>query len=200
MMEYARDVVVALSAGTVAIVALLGLRAWKKELTGKARFETANHMWRLGSEFSARVTGIRLFRPNPVEWADRVRPQGESYRVSGVLNDRHAIDKRLISVRESLDKIIQVQWEAELLLSESSAQSVKEVVQSYGEIFLEIASAVVVFFDTRLRESQTREPCTDQEGLKKMEDIIYSSPNDDVSRKVKDATEKLASSLKQYVK
>ena len=199
-MEYARDVVVALSAGTVAIVALLGLRAWKKELTGKARFETANHMWRLGSEFSARVTGIRLFRPNPVEWTDRVPPQGESYRVSGVLNDRHAIDKRLISVRESLDKIIQVQWEAELLLSESSAQSVKEVVQSYGEIFLEIASAVVVLYDTRLREAQTGVPCTDQEGLKKTEDIIYSSPNDDVSRKVEDATKKLASCLKQYVK
>ena len=199
-MEYARDVVVALSAGTVAIVAVLGLRAWKKELTGKARFETANHMWRLGSEFSARLTGIRLFRPRSIEWADRVPSQEETYRVSEVLNDRHAIEKRLISVRESLDKIIQVQWEAELLLSESSAQSVKEVVQSYGGIFLEIVSAVIVFFDTRLREAQTGVPCTDQEELKKTEDIIYSSPNDDVSRTVEAATKKLASSLKQYVK
>ncbi len=86
------------------------------------------------------------------------------------------------------------------MLSESSAQSVKEVVQSYGEIFLEIVSAVIVFFDTRLREAQTGVPCTDQEGLKKTEDKIYSSPNDDVSRKMKDATDKLASSLKQYVK
>ncbi|MFC1964748.1 hypothetical protein ACFLWG_01925 [Chloroflexota bacterium] len=169
-MEYVRDVVVALSAGTVAIAALLGLRAWKKELTGKARFETANHMWRLGSEFGARLTGIRLFRPRPVEWADRVPSQGETYRVTNVLNDRHAIEKRLISVRESLDKIIQVQWEAELLLPESSAQSVKEVVQSYGEIYLEIVAAVVVFFDTRFREAQEGVLCTDQEGLKKTED------------------------------
>ncbi len=199
-MEYIRDVVVALSASVVAIVAWLGLRAWKKELTGKARFETANHMWRLGSEFSARLTGIRLFRPRPIEWADRVPSKKETYRESEVLNDRHAIEKRLISVRESLDKIIQVQWEAELLLSESSAQSVKEVVQSYGEIFLEIVSAVIVFFDTRFREAQTGIPCTDQEGLKKTENIIYSNPNDDVSRKVEDATKKLASSLKQYVK
>ena len=86
------------------------------------------------------------------------------------------------------------------MLSESSAQSVKEVVQSYGGIFFEIVSAVVVFFDTRLREAETGVPCTDQEGLKKTEDKIYSSPNDDVSRKMKDATDKLASSLKQYVK
>lgn len=62
-----KDIVIAVSAGTVAVLALLGLQVWKKELTGKARFETANHMWRLGSEFSARVTGIRLFRPNPIE-------------------------------------------------------------------------------------------------------------------------------------
>ncbi len=120
--------------------------------------------------------------------------------MSEVLNDRYAIEKRLISVRESLDKIIQVQWEAELLLSESSARSVKEVVQSYGGIFLEIAYAVILFFDIRFGEAQTGVLCTDQEGLKKTEDIIYSSPNDDVSRKVEDATKKLASSLKQYVK
>ena len=199
-MEYARDVVVVLSALAVAFFAWLGLRAWKKELTGKARFETANHMWRLGSEFSARLTGIRLFRPRPIEWADRVSSQEETYHVTAVLNDRYAIEKRLVSVRESLDKIIQVQWEAELLLSESSAQSVKEVVQSYGEIFFEMVSAVVVFFDTRFREAQTGVLCTDQKGLKKTEDIMYSSPNDDVSRKVEDATKKLASSLKQYVK
>jgi len=195
-----KDIVIAVSAGTVAVLALLGLQAWKRELTGKARFETANHMWQLGSEFSARLTGVRLYPTSSVEWADRERQNEETAPASEILNEWHAREKRLNSIRESLDKIIQVQWEAELLLSESSVRSVKEVVQSYRKIYYDIASALTVFFEIRLSEVKTGVPCTDQKGMRETKNIIYFRTNDDVSREVKDATDKLASSLKQYVK
>jgi len=45
-----KDILLGLSAVAVAAFAWIGLRAWRRELTGKAKFDNARSMMRLGSE------------------------------------------------------------------------------------------------------------------------------------------------------
>jgi len=44
-----KDIVLGLSAVAVALIAWQGLKTWRKELTGKARFETARNLMHHGS-------------------------------------------------------------------------------------------------------------------------------------------------------
>lgn len=53
------DVIVGLSAIFVAILAFLGLRAWRKELIGKAKFEAARNVLLLARKVTSDFTNAR---------------------------------------------------------------------------------------------------------------------------------------------
>lgn len=195
-----KDVVLGLSAIAVALLAWLGLKTWKRELTGKARFETARNMMRLGFELKANFGWVRHPITKSYEYADRTTQDEESGGESQELNEWYAKTNRLNSVIESLNKIIEVQWEAEILLDESSVQYIKEAVKSYRESYADLGSAISTYFEIRHDEAGTKTRYKDQEWLKGLNKIIYSAPNDDFSKKVDEATDKLSSALKQYVK
>ena len=195
-----KDVVFGLSAIAVAVFAWLGLKIWRKELTGKAKFETARNMMRLGFELKAYFEAARNPFTRSNEWADRTKQEDEQENISQVLDKWYARGNRLKPIVESLNKIIEAQWECEILLNESSAQSTKEAVQSYKESYVDLASAISSYFDTLYDEARTGELYKDQKWLKELRNTIYSVTNDDFSKKIEEATDKLSSTLKQYVK
>ena len=195
-----RDVLLGLSAIAVAVFAWLGLQTWRKELTGKAKFETARNMMHLGFELKAYFEAARNPFTRSIEWADRTKQEDEQGNVSQVLDEWYARGNRLKPIVESLNKIIEAQWECEILLNESSVQSIKEAVQSYRESYADLASAISFYFDARHDEARTGELYKDQEWLRGLHKTIYSATNDDFSKKIEGATDKLSSALKQYVK
>jgi len=200
ILSIVRDVVLGLSAIAVAFFAWLGLKTWRRELTGRARFETARNMMRIGFELKDNFGWVRHPLTKSYEYADRTTQSEESDAESQVLNEWHAKTKRLNSVVESLNKIIEVQWEAEILLNEISVQSIKEAIQSYRESYGDLSSAISTYFEIRYDEAQTKELYKDPKWLRGLKKIIYSATNDDFSQKIDEATEKLSSALKQYVK
>ena len=199
-MEYVRDSLLGLSAVAVAVFAWMGLKAWRKELIYKARFETARSMWHAASDLKGSFEQARNPFTSSPEWADRIPEIGETDTESQVLNEWHARAKRFNGVIAGVNKVIEVQWEAEILFDEDSVQSVKDAVKSYRESYAELSSAISSYFDSRLSEVKTGELYQDQEWLKGLHKIIYGRRDDELSKKVNNATDKLSLVLKQYVK
>lgn len=195
-----KDIVFGLSAIAVAFFAWLGLRTWRKELTGKAKFETSRNMMRLGLKLRANLEGVRHPLTGYPEYASRTKQPEESESESQVLNEWYAKANRINAVFENLTKIIEGKWEAEILFSESSVQSIEEAIKSYRESYADLSSAISTYFDIRRDEARTKELYKDQEWLKGLKKTIYSAQDDDFSKKVDEATDKLSSALKQYVK
>ena len=96
--------------------------------------------------------------------------------------------------------MVEVQWEAEILLDESSIQDVKEAVKSYRESYADLSSAVSSYFDVRHDEVRTGDRYKNQDWLKGLKRTIYSAPGDDFSKKIGEATDKLSSALRRYAK
>jgi len=195
-----KDIILGLSAIAVAIFAWIGLQTWRRELTGKARFETARNMMRLGFELKDKFGWVRHPLTKYHEHAERTKQTGESERESQVLDEWYAKTNRINSVVETLNKVVELQWEAEILLDESSVQSIKEVVKSYRESYADLSSAISTYFEIRLDEAKTGDPYKDKEFIREMRKLIYSAQDDDFSKKVDENTVKLSSVLKQYVK
>ncbi len=101
---------------------------------------------------------------------------------------------------ESLNKAIEAQWEAEILLDEDSVQQVKTAIQSYRESYAELASAIESYFDVRRNEAKSGDQYRNQDWLRELRNIIYSSADDDFSRKVDDATNQISEALKKFVR
>ncbi len=195
-----KDIVLGLSALTVAILALIGLNTWRKELTGRAKFETARNMMRLSLKFQANLEGVRFPVTHYSEYANRTKQAGESISESSVLDEWYAKTNRINAVFENLTTIVQVKWEAEILLDESSVQNVIEAVKSYTESYANLSTAISDYFSIRYDEVRTGNPYIQQDYIKELKNIISSIPSDDFSTKVNDATDKLSSALKQYVR
>lgn len=199
-MEYARDVLVSLSAVAVVIFAWLGLRTWRKELVGRARFETARRMWRSVSECKDNFEWVRNPLMKSPEWADRAPQASETGKESEVLNTWYAKNKRLNLIRESLNKVTEIRWEAEILFDDASVQLINKAVQSYTESYANISSAISDFYEITLDEARTSSMYRNQEYLKELKKIIFSAQGDEISKKIYDATAILSQILKQYVR
>ncbi len=199
-MEYARDVVVVLSALAIAFFAWLGLQAWRKELIGRARFETARSMMRLGFELEANFARVRSQLIYAYEWADRTPQADETDAESEVLNQWHVRMKRGNFVIDSLIKVTEAKWEAEILFDDTAIEAVRDAVKSYRECYAELSSAVAEYFDARLTEAKLGELLRDQDWLRGLRNLIYQIQDDEFSQKVNRSTEKLSLACKQYVK
>ncbi len=70
----------------------------------------------------------------------------------------------------------------------------------YRESYADLSSAILTYFEIRQETAKTGDQYEDQQILRDLRKTIYSASNDAFSKKVNDATDKLSSALKQYVK
>lgn len=195
-----KDIFLGLSALAIAGIAWKGLGAWRNELSGKARFETARTIMRLGNGFRSNYHSARFVITVSGESTDRQVLPNETPDETIVRNEWHARAKRLNCVVDDLNKLREAEWEAEILFGEKIFLSVKKSIQSYRSKFAELSSAISSYFDTRADEARTGIPYKDQDWLRGLHKEIYSIGDDEHSKVVNEATEQLSSSLKQYVK
>jgi hypothetical protein len=194
-----KDILLGLSAIAVAFFAWLGLKTWRKELTGKAKFEAARNMMHLALGLQASLKDALNPFTNSYEFIGREKQESESPGVSQVLGEWYARVNRLKPIVERFNKIVEAQWDCEVLLSVDSVKPIKEAVQSYRESYAELSSAITSYFDTRVNEVKTGIPYKDYEWMKGLHKIIYGVEQNFI-KKIDEATEKLSVALKQYVK
>jgi hypothetical protein len=194
------DIVVGVSALGVAVIACFGLQTWRKELTGKAKFALARDVMLLGLKLKAHFEWARNLFTHSTESADRSRQESETPGVSQVLDEWYARASRLKPLQENLIKVQEASWEAQILLSKDSSNSVSEAVAVYRRNLAELSTAISSYFDTRRHEAVTGIPYKDQDWLEKLHKTIYGEPEDNFSKQIDKATTKLESALQAYVK
>ena len=198
--SFVSDIVIGACAIGVAVIAFFGLRTWRKELAGKAKFALARDVMLLGFKLKAHFEDARNPFTYSTESAGRSRKEDETPNVSQVLDEWYARANRLKPLHENLIKIQEASWEAQILLREDSSKSVSEAVTVYRRSFGELSSAIHSYFEERKQEAKTGIPFKDQDWLKELHKTIYSRTDDDLSKQIEEATNKLESTLQAYVK
>ncbi len=200
LVSTASDIAVGISALIVAIVAFFGVRTWRKELTGKAKFDVARNLMLLGIKLKADFEWAR----NPVGWsweyASRTRQEGESPSASEVLDQWYAKNRRLEPLVENLQKLQEASWEAEILLGEDSGKQVSDAVAVHRRSYAELSSAIYDYFETRHDEAIGRDVSMRQGEQKELRKAIYSAKDVEFSKRIEEATTKLEIALQAYVK
>jgi len=197
----ARDIVVTLSAIAVAIAASVGIRTWRKELTGKAKFEVARNIMQLASKL--RDDFGRARNPltyHPFESADRVPKASETAAESTVLDEWHARTKRLQPLVENLRQFQEASWEAEIVLDEGASSHVSSAFEVYRQHYAELLSSIDSYFRVTHQESVSGKQYQDKKWLESLHETIYSRPDDEFSKQIDEATKQLGPVLKMYVK
>ena len=184
----------------MAFFAWLGLKTWRRELIGKEKFETARRMMHVGFEVKDRFEWVRNIFTRSNEWTERVPQPTETEPVRQILNEWYAKSKRLELLHDSIQQLIEVRWEAEILFDDKDVASVKEAVQTLIDSYADISSAVSSYFDVRRDEAITGISYRDQEWMRKLHEEIYSGTQDELSQKVINAVEKLSLTVKHYVR
>lgn len=193
------DIAVGGSAIVIAVAAIMGLRAWRKEMTGKARFEVSRTLIHhsLKAEDLFKLVRSPMVRPN--EWYGREVSQGESSAEAGVLNEWYARSRRLEALVDNLRNLQEAAWEANIVLGGEAGKIVGEAVTDYRWAYAEIASTMETYFGLVRREAKYGDKYEGRDFLNTLRNTIYPSTEDKISKKVKEATNKLESALRRFV-
>jgi len=194
------DIVVGVSAVFVAGVAFFGLQTWRKELTGKAKFEIARNTTLLSSRLKAEFQDAVNIFTSSAESIGRVKSESETPEESQVLNEWYARGHHLQPLSDDLRKFIELSWESEVVLGEVAGAQVSETLKIYRKSFAELSSAIYSYFETRRHEVVSNRPYENQDWLNNLHHIIYQLPDSDYLKNIESINEELASVLKRYVR
>lgn len=176
------EIVVGISASIVAIVAILGLTQWRKELQGKARFEAARKLAYLAYQFRDQYKNARGKLIAASESSGRYRHQDETVPESQHRDECFARINRLRLPQETLKEINQVCWEAEVLFG----RDIGGLIEPFEELFNRLHSAVEMYFGYHIERSTkgVSEPQLDPAWLDEKFYIIYGHGEDAISKSV----------------
>jgi hypothetical protein len=194
------DIAIGVAAAIVAVVGLVGLRTWKEELTGRAKFEVSRNVMLLAFKLKAGFGWATSPFTSSGEFVDRPHGENESQAETTVLDEWHARHRRLKPLVEDLQKLQTAGWEAEILLDEDSRKSVSEAIEIFRRNYAELATAIESYFEVSYKEANGTSVNTDRDWLEKLRKIIYSMPGSSLLEQIDEATAQLASTLKAYVK
>lgn len=198
LVSLARDVVVGVASVVVAVVAVWGLATWQRELKGKARFEVARNVMLLGFRIRQEFATAR----SPFTWShessERVPTADESVEEAQVLGEWYARHQRVESLRQTIWKLQEANWETQILLSDSRAK-VADQVKQLTSAFAELATAVSSYFDVRRDQTKGRLEGYEVEWMRGLRAIIYGVPDDELSKQVSNAIDTLGSALRDYL-
>jgi len=193
------NVVVSVSSGLVALAALYGLFTWRREITGKAKFDAARNVAFLSLKVSEDFMWVRFPLASSTEATGRSQRENESPREKQILDGWYIRAHRLEILREDLFKLQTAVWEAEIVLGASTNESVTRALGIFRESFGDLASAIEDYFDGELNQAKGCGMDINPALLKDLRQIIYSRPNDDLSKRVEQAKAQILTSVKRYL-
>jgi len=194
------DIVVGFSALVVAVLAFLGLRTWRNELTGKAKYEIARNIMKLGLKFVADFKNYR----NPFSYSNeskgRQKRDNESPEESQLLDQWYIRAERVKPLYENLNKLEELGWEVEAILREDDSKQVSDAIEVCNKCLAELSSAIISYFQTRYEEINKGTLINDQDWMRELHHEVYSPKKDILLEKIVGAKDQLSSTLKKYVK
>jgi hypothetical protein len=123
--------------GIAAVVGIGSLWQWRKELIGRTKFEAARKLILLALQFRDEFHSARGIFTFGGESSDRKRSDSESEAERGVLDEHYARVKRLQILQQTLRKLHEAGWEAEIILGEKEAKLIEPLEKSFRDLAVE---------------------------------------------------------------
>jgi len=194
------SIITAASAIGVAVMAFLGINTWRKELTGRAKFELTKTIMVLSRKIQAQFEWARFPITLSSEHSNRPKLENESSEMSSVLDLYYIRGQRLKPLGEDLAKLQETTWEAESVLDKSASAEVSNVYVLLKSKYADLITGLEAYFEVLYDEAKGRDVSMHQEWLKELRKEIYTTKDDSFSKDVEKAVTNLSSVLKPYLK
>jgi len=189
------DVVRGLSAMIVAILGFLGFSQWRRELSGKTKFQIARKLAILATKYRDKINYARSIITYSGESSDRKKEDSETTGEANILDEYYARQKRALEVRKSLRNLLVTKWEAEIVLDKDIEKYLLPLVKLDSEYQLSLE----MYFETLIGQENKTLPTAPEDFIKSNHKIIYGTEDDEFSLSVKEATTTLVNKLKSYI-
>ena len=162
-----KDALAAIFAAVAIIVSILGLRAWRKQITGKTEYEVARRLLLTVLKARDAVSALRAPFISGDEMAEAAKGK---YEITGDDEEKPdsekltelAYGRRWERVRESLSALAVEQLEAQVLLK----RGVEERLQAFQDCILELHAALEQYLE--MRRGEYTPPQEDEERIKRV--------------------------------
>lgn len=168
-----KDVAVAVAGITTAIVAVLGLKSWSRELRGKANFEAARGLARAAYKLRDELVLCRNPFVRAIEFPEALRnPVSRKEGLSRETAYSHVFTNRWNTVFAALQEFDAQTLEAEALWG----QPIREKTDALRMVVDKLYAAIDAFIDNEAAEGQLF--ATDQEFGSKIRAEIFAARKD----------------------
>ena len=199
MIKTISEIVTGISATVIAVVAIVGLNAWRKELSGRAIFESARKAIKPCFKILDAYIFATSIMTSSAESSERVKAVDERPEQSQVLDEWYARSKRFANVSENYNNFVEAQWELKTLLGSEATKKLDIMMNEMKSIIVELSVSISFYFDCRLREAQRGEAYNDPDFMEKNHRIVYQLDNSDSIRKLKTVVANIEVELGKYV-
>jgi hypothetical protein len=170
-----KDMITALAALTAGIIAVLGLRTWKKQLKGKTEYELARRL--LGAVYKLREA-IRSVRTPFISVGEISRALEEANIKldqldpnSAAIQERAVYQKRWENIRQALEELDLEAFEAEVVWGYQVTEKLKSLQKCIRTLFASI--------QIHLRQLQPEyKDNFDAKAIEKIDQVIYITSED----------------------
>ncbi len=170
----AKDIITGFAALTAAIVAVIGLRAWRSQLKGKTEYELAQRVLRAVYKVRDAMHFVRHPFMSASEISQAMKEAGiEGNPLDAKVNARSqeaAYQKRWTKVQEAWADLDLNTLEAEALWGQEIREKLKPLRQCVSTLFASI--------QTYLRGLATPPRELDAQRMERTDNVIYGSPED----------------------
>ena len=187
--------IVSISAVLVAGSALYGLRAWQRELTGRARHGAALAVIRNALRVRETFEYARGMMTSSGESTERVHEESEPTGMTRVLDEWYARAQRIERLRLDLVPLVEAGWEVEAVFEDEPSARVKAAVAELRAAYGDLSSAAQAYFEGRRDEATGASPA-DKDWLRSLHLTVYARKDDELSNQVEAAVNDLMDTLK----
>lgn len=194
------NIAICVSAFAVAIMALIGVNTWRRELKGKTKYELARSLIVVCRKLQADFEWARFPITSSGEFTDRPKLENESAETSKVLDLMWARGQRLKPLIDNLRQLQELAWEAEAVLDDFASNRVDDVRKLLREKYAHLETGMDEYFDLLHDEAKGRDISQHQDWLKELRKDVYGLKVDEFSKEIDKSIENLAMILKHYLK
>jgi hypothetical protein len=200
MLAVVSNIVVAVSALFVAVVAIRGINTWRKQLVGKAIFQAAKKLMEAAYRVIDGYQTATSLVTYPGESIDRTRQLGESQELKLVLDEGFARSKRLQTIVNDLNGLAEANLETRTILGLEASKGIQASILAIRMEIWDLSSAIqMYFYFIRKNEVDSGSTFGDATFKDKMFKTVYQSPDSEHVKRLNTIVASLDEELRPYL-
>jgi hypothetical protein len=180
----ASAIIVAVSAGIVAVIACKGLRAWREQMTGRGQYEAARRVVIAAIRIESAMASARQSLFMSTEAAGRMRETSESSEQARVLDFRYGHLMRLRPIVALIQELQEGAWECDALFPSDVAELVQTNAKLLVHCYAELHTGIEAYFDEEYQQASNPDYTPDQEYISGLKKTVYARKDDLIAASV----------------